>query len=174
MIMTDTPLSIVEIQKNVREILDSEILNKNIDVKNLSTILGSRLTSYIYDLIIAVCHEKRTIGMHRAEAVDPIHDLDVSFESVGPDRESMVQALLQLTELIATTNIPVPTSVVAQHTITDIESSINLDRITKLASDLDVTPDVHGDYVSLKYSVSSYPILVSYVAAGRLAPSQQE
>lgn len=164
------PITMVDIQKGIQEIVHSEFpVHDNPLLRASIMKLGSRLTSYFYDLLLEICHDGRSVSTYRETLTAAPQDIDAYLMSVGPDRAQMVRAILQLAELIATTDLPVPTSVVAQHTITDIVSMINGNRIQELADDLNVPMSVHNEYASLKLDIASHPTTVSYVVAGKLS-----
>jgi hypothetical protein len=86
----------------------------------------------------------------------------------APDRAAMVAAIRALADFVETrTDLPVPTSVNAQHSLLGANPA-HADAVREAAAALDVEPDIAETYASVRVQLSAYPESVSYSVYGFL------
>jgi hypothetical protein len=84
----------------------------------------------------------------------------------APDRAAMVAAIHALADFVETrTDLPVPTSVHAQHSLPGHDPT-NADAVREAAAALDVEPDIAETYASVRVEISAYPTMVVYTVHG--------
>lgn len=84
----------------------------------------------------------------------------------APDRAAMVAAIRALADFVETrTDLPVPTSVYAQHSLTRLDPA-NEDVVRDAAAKLGVEPNITADSAAARFELSHYPVRVDYVVHG--------
>jgi hypothetical protein len=84
----------------------------------------------------------------------------------APDRAAMVATIRALADFVETrTDLPVPTSVHAQHSLPGHDPT-NADAVREAAAALDVEPDIGETAAYARVQLSAYPVSVSYMVHG--------
>lgn len=91
-------------------------------------------------------------------------------QSNQPDRAKTVAAIRALADFVESrTDLPVPTSVRAQHTLRRPPGPQNEVIVRNVATMLDVAPVIYEDSAFATVEISRYPVEVDYTVYGRLS-----